>query len=448
MGQFLEACGATGPLALVVESTTGADVGKWTIPQPFALIGREVKAELTLDGEAVSQRHAYVQVVGGRVFCVDLGSRVGITWGQATEPSGWLALGQAIGVGPYQIRLDGGVPDHANDAPAPNPLAASTLAEPDAEPLSAMVLEVPRRSEGPTRWRVQRVLTLLGRGSDCRLKIHDSSISRFHCALIRTPGGTWVVDLLSREGVRVNGARVRWAPLNDGDHLHVGRYRLIVRQGDSATASSGSGSGAEHAAFPPLPRDQFPAILSGVAPPARTAAEGQLRQVLKDRPPEQVEFAEALMAPLVQQFGQMQQQMFDQFHQATMAMFQMFGSMHRDQMATVREELERIRQLGQELQTLQAQQSRADQSETSRPAKPARENSIPGPAPSRKDQPPEAAEIPDRPAPKRHPLPTSAEQPGDVHARLAQRMAEIQSERQNRWQRLVTLMTGNNMPSA
>ena len=347
----------------------------------------------------MSQRHAYVQVVGGRVFCVDLGSRVGITWGQATEPSGWLALGQAIGVGPYQIRLDGGVPDHANDAPAPNPLAASTLAEPDAEPLPPMVLEVPRRSEGPTCWRVRRVLTLLGRASDCGLKIHDDSISRFHFRLDPDARRDVGCGPAQPRGGACQRGRVRWAPLNDGDHLHVGRYRLIVRQGDSATASSGSGSGAEHAAFPPLPRDQFPAILSGVAPPARTAAEGQLRQILKDRPPEQVEFAESLMAPLVQQFGQMQQQMFDQFHQAMMAMFQMFGSMHRDQMGTVQEELERIRQLGQELQTLQAQQSRADRSEAAGPTDPSRADTTSGPEPDPmpKDRSPEAPEIPDRP---------------------------------------------------
>ena len=41
---------------------------------------------------------------------------------------------------------------------------------------------------------------------------------------------------------------------------------------------------------------------------------------------------ESVLVPLVNQFGLMQQQMFDQFQQAMAMMVQMFGTMHRDQM--------------------------------------------------------------------------------------------------------------------
>src|SRR5207245_1978028 len=53
-------------------------------------------------------------------------------------------------------------------------------------------------------------------------------------------------------------------------------------------------------------------------------------------------------------FGQMQQQMFDQFQQAMVMMVQMFRSLHRDQMQLVREELDRLHELTAELQSLQA----------------------------------------------------------------------------------------------
>jgi pSer/pThr/pTyr-binding forkhead associated (FHA) protein len=37
-----------------------------------------------------------------------------------------------------------------------------------------------------------------------------------------------VLDDRSLNGLYVNGERVDWAPLNDGDELEIGRYRLYV----------------------------------------------------------------------------------------------------------------------------------------------------------------------------------------------------------------------------
>ena len=51
------------------------------------------------------------------------------------------------------------------------------------------------------------------------------------------------------------------------------------------------------------------------------------------------ELTESMLVPLVNQFGLMQQQMFDQFQQAMAMMVQMFGTMHRDQMEVIRAEL-------------------------------------------------------------------------------------------------------------
>ena len=193
-----------------------------------------------------------------------------------------------------------------------------------------------------------------------------------------------------------------------------------------------------------------------------------MRQVLKGRPPEQAELAEALLQPLVQQFSMMQQQMFDQFHQATMAMVQMFGSMHRDQMGVVREELDRIRQLGQELQTIQAQlqapspppEPQAGPSESARPSRPGPAEAPPPAAPEPRaerprpgtgrsgDPKPSARPRPRQDAehtagtPKRSPSPTDAAEAAGQHALLFQRLQEIQNERQTRWQRLVALMSG------
>ena len=65
--------------------------------------------------------------------------------------------------------------------------------------------------------------------------------------------------------------------------------------------------------------------------------------------------------PLVNQFGLMQQQMFDQFQQAMAMMVQMFGTMHRDQMEVIRTELDRLHELTEEFHALK--QELADRSQ-------------------------------------------------------------------------------------
>ena len=57
----------------------------------------------------------------------------------------------------------------------------------------------------------------------------DESVSKFHAAPVRTPLGVWVIDLLAREGTYVNGERVSWAWLSDGDTLRIGSFTFILR---------------------------------------------------------------------------------------------------------------------------------------------------------------------------------------------------------------------------
>jgi hypothetical protein len=67
---------------------------------------------------------------------------------------------------------------------------------------------------------------------------------------------------------------------------------------------------------------------------------------------EKGEIAESLLVPLMNQFGQMQQQMLDQFQQAISMIVQMFGTLHRDQMVTIREELDQLRDLTREFHAI------------------------------------------------------------------------------------------------
>jgi len=44
--------------------------------------------------------------------------------------------------------------------------------------------------------------------------------------VVRQPDGVRVLDDRSLNGVFVNGERIEWHPLRDGDELVVGRHRL------------------------------------------------------------------------------------------------------------------------------------------------------------------------------------------------------------------------------
>src|SRR5579862_4266182 len=67
---------------------------------PFVVIGRGEGCDVLLPNPRVSFRHAYLQVIEGRVFCVDLASRNGVTWPDGPRKFGWIAPGVPIQIGP------------------------------------------------------------------------------------------------------------------------------------------------------------------------------------------------------------------------------------------------------------------------------------------------------------------------------------------------------------
>src|SRR5262245_39699530 len=102
MKSFLNACGFSEPLRLTVDGPRVEGEAR-TLPQPFAVIGRDPQADVILDDLRVSRRHIYIQAVAGRVFWVDLESRTGTCDETGTRKSGWLADGGLLEIGPFVI---------------------------------------------------------------------------------------------------------------------------------------------------------------------------------------------------------------------------------------------------------------------------------------------------------------------------------------------------------
>jgi FHA domain/Zinc-ribbon containing domain len=69
----------------------------------------------------------------------------------------------------------------------------------------------------------------VGRSVTADIRLDDPTVSRRHALIVRTEEGRIrVLDDRSLNGVFVNGRRVEWSPLHDGDELAIGRYRLYL----------------------------------------------------------------------------------------------------------------------------------------------------------------------------------------------------------------------------
>lgn len=158
MQRFWEACGAQGPMEVRIGGGSDAEAVDRVLPGPFAVIGRDPKADLMLEDEAVSRRHAYIQVIAGRVFWVDLGSRTGVESGGIVAPMGWLDEGGTLGIGPFRLTIvvKGVAGKPSSDRPSP-------LADRGPEDWPDATFEFPNHPGGVARWRMARVLTLEGR---------------------------------------------------------------------------------------------------------------------------------------------------------------------------------------------------------------------------------------------------------------------------------------------
>jgi hypothetical protein len=77
--------------------------------------------------------------------------------------------------------------------------------------------------------------TRIGRSLAADVRFDDPTVSRRHALIVRGPDGVRVLDDRSLNGVFVNGERVEWSTLQDGDEVLVGchslRYVEVVAEG-------------------------------------------------------------------------------------------------------------------------------------------------------------------------------------------------------------------------
>ncbi|HEY7960684.1 MAG TPA: FHA domain-containing protein [Solirubrobacteraceae bacterium] len=88
-----------------------------------------------------------------------------------------------------------------------------------------------------------REWTRVGRSLAADVRFDDPTVSRRHALIVRQPDGVRVLDDRSLNGVFVNGERIEWRVLQDGDEIVVGRYRLAFLSvaADEARSSAHAG---------------------------------------------------------------------------------------------------------------------------------------------------------------------------------------------------------------
>jgi hypothetical protein len=365
---------------------------------------------------------------------------------------------------------------------------------------------------------MNRVMSLIGSASGCKFRLADPSVSAYHCSLLRTPLGLWLVDLLGPDGTGVNDAQVRFAVLAHDDVLGVGRYRIRMRirsahsvsarfasEKSTHTLIAQTGSAArlplaavfsngEIPGSPSLPLHSWQVLASQVLAPRDASGEASnnvlaLPTVNLPAQIDKAEITQSLLMPLMNQFGQMQQQMLDQFQQAISMIVQAFGNLHRDQMATIREELDQLRDLTREFHDIKheiaarsqdpgaiASAGASKSSDNARTfasaprgqaiAESARSEAVnaaprafaevptPAPGPSAVTASAVGASafqsalgaVASEPLEVKQPQPkpreSASESEGDVMVWLHQRMMVLQEERESRWRKILKLLPG------
>lgn len=158
---------------------------------------------------------------------------------------------------------------------------------------------VPENGDPPIP--ITRDLTVVGRREFADVVIDHPSLSKRHCLLVKTDGLLVIRDLITTNGTKVKGQRIRWAALLPDDRISLGDYKMRVYLGPddvpgpsevyARRGKAAARKGRETSSPAPEPQDfgtrgmaQFP----GFAAPSSVDEQilpGMPRSAVRDEPP-------------------------------------------------------------------------------------------------------------------------------------------------------------------
>ena len=84
-----------------------------------------------------------------------------------------------------------------------------------------------------SKFAVDKDVLTLGRHPDSDVFLDDITVSRRHVEVVRHDDAYSVRDVGSLNGTYVNRARIEEAPLENGDELQVGKFKLVFLTGST-----------------------------------------------------------------------------------------------------------------------------------------------------------------------------------------------------------------------
>jgi pSer/pThr/pTyr-binding forkhead associated (FHA) protein len=215
-------------------------------PHTEITFGRLPTNNIHLPDSAVSSQHARIFVRGDELLLQDLGSSNGTKFrgrqlkrGEEVE----ISHGDKIELINYTIQLHTGdsrqeLEQFESSAELMRDLLETVLGRAMVEeevPPRLIVESDPHRGQtmelrGYGRYRI-------GRSRQCHMTINDQNISREHMQISRDLNGITVSDLNSRNGIKLNGVRLR--PENEytvkhGDNLMLGALSISLQDPEGA----------------------------------------------------------------------------------------------------------------------------------------------------------------------------------------------------------------------
>jgi pSer/pThr/pTyr-binding forkhead associated (FHA) protein len=85
---------------------------------------------------------------------------------------------------------------------------------------------------------ITREWTRIGRSLAADVRFDDATVSRRHALVVSQAEGVRVLDDRSLNGISVNGRRVEWSPLTDGDEIAIGRHSLYFLDTTTVAAAA------------------------------------------------------------------------------------------------------------------------------------------------------------------------------------------------------------------
>ena len=131
---------------------------------------------------------------------------------------------QHTGTLPLSGQTSVSVPAPGAPDPAPSPAWLQEARDGITEPGRYLAYE---ESGGQIVAPLAQEWTRIGRSLAADVRFDDATVSRRHALVVSQEEGVRVLDDRSLNGVFVNGERVEWSPLTDGDEITIGRHAIF-----------------------------------------------------------------------------------------------------------------------------------------------------------------------------------------------------------------------------